>query len=342
MELTNILELRDGRKLDLPLFLPVYQPRSNLIPIESMKQDFGIRGMIMNGFFLYKNAETRELLEGGLDVHDYVGFEGMIMTDSGAFQGLKRPLYLSNKKIVAFQDKIGADIVSPLDLINPPGDNRTQTAKKLKSTNKRIKEALGIVQNGILAGVQQGGKFLDLRRQSMEALMEMEIEYLAIGSLVPFFNKNHDLRFAINVVREAREMAGPDMPMHVYGAGDPCELPFLAAAGANIFDSSSYGHYAIGGWYMTPYGAVNSPELFPNEHFRCTCPVCRDQEGIASILEDQSKLAIHNLWVILQTVDAIGTAWRQGTLDAMLQKIITVHQEWFPDSALPKSVEAFI
>ena len=76
-----------------------------------------------------------------------------------------------------------------------------------------------------LAGVQQGGRFLDLRRQSVESLMEIGVEYLAIGSLVPFFNKRRNLKFVGDVLRDARRISGPEMPMHVYGAGDPVELP---------------------------------------------------------------------------------------------------------------------
>ena len=71
--------------------------------------------------------------------------------------------------------------------------------------------------------------------------MELDPKYVAIGSLVPFFNVNHDLSFVGAVLRDARQVMGPDIPMHVYGAGDPCELPFMVALGANVFDSSSTG-----------------------------------------------------------------------------------------------------
>ena len=108
---------KENKCFKLPMFLPVYQPKSNLISIEDLKNKFSIDGMIVNGFFLYKEAGVRALFESGSTLHQHIGFDGLIMTDSGAFQGLKRPLYLSNKKIVAFQDMIRADIVSPLDLI---------------------------------------------------------------------------------------------------------------------------------------------------------------------------------------------------------------------------------
>src|SRR5215211_1207565 len=197
----SILKTRAG-EYELPIFLPVYQPESNLVPVDALSQEFGFRGLIVNSFFLYKNKVTRNLLLNGTTIKEYVGFDGLIMTDSGAFQGLKRPLYLENKKIVRFQDQIGADVISPLDLITPPGDNYTTAQQKVIVTNQRIIEAKQLVHNSVLAGVQQGGRYLDLRKRSLEGLLEIGIEYLAIGSLVPFFNKRHDLGFVIKVMND--------------------------------------------------------------------------------------------------------------------------------------------
>lgn len=322
----------------LPLFLPVYQPKSNLVSIEDIKNNFEVDGLIVNGFFLYKDAAVKKILTTEKTLHEYIGFDGIIMTDSGAFQALKRPLYLNNKKIVKFQDQIGADIVSPLDHISPPGDNLTTATKKLISTNKRIRQAKELVQNGILAGVQQGGKFMDLRKQSTEVLMEIGVEYLAIGSLVPFFNKRHDMRFVIKVLRATRAIAGEDIPMHVYGAGDPVELPFLAALGTDIFDSSSYGHYAVDDWYMTRFGALKLKEQEKIKSYNCSCKICAgNKEELIEQLSNTKNLAFHNLYTILDTIEIIRKKITEGILDEYLNEILVVHEQWFEDSLLAKS-----
>jgi len=335
------LTTRKGKIYELPLFLPVYQPKSNLIPIDDLKNTFSIDGMIVNGFFLYKDAEVKEKFQSGLTIHEYIGFDGLIMTDSGAFQGLKRPLYLDNKKIVKFQDQIRADIVSPLDLISPPGDNFTTAGKKLDSTIKRIKEAKNLVENGILAGVQQGGRFIELRKKGIEALMEIGVEYIAIGSLVPFFNKNHSMSTIIKILRDARSIAGNQIPIHVYGAGDPVELPFLASLGTDIFDSSSYGHYALSGWYMTLYGALTGDEETKIREYGCQCNACRQSEDISTIFADSSRLAAHNLYTILDTVRKIREAYKNGSFQVFLSNILEIHAEWFPQSLLKSSWEEF-
>ncbi len=328
-----------GTAYELPMFLPVYQPKSNLIPIEDLKEKFNIRGMIVNGFFLYKDAAVKEQLLNGTSIHRYIGFDGLIMTDSGAFQGLKRPLYLNNKKIVTFQDRIGADIVSPLDLISPPGDNRTTAGKKLESTIKRIREAKSLVKNGILAGVQQGGRFQELRRRSMEALMEIGVDYIAIGSLVPFFNKNHSMTFIIKILRDARSIAGPGIPIHVYGAGDPVELPFLAALGTDIFDSSSYGHYAQSGWYMTRFGALPDKKIKLISEYPCHCDECRECSDKSVLFSDPPRLAAHNLFIIMETMKTIRAALAGDTMENLLTEIMETHGKWFPESMLIRSWE---
>ncbi|HYF33179.1 MAG TPA: tRNA-guanine transglycosylase [Chitinophagaceae bacterium] len=333
------LQTRAGA-YELPIFLPVYQPTSNLVPVDALSHEFGFRGLIVNSFFLYKNKETKNLLQNGTTIKEYIGFNGLIMTDSGAFQGLKRPLYLSNKKIVQFQDKIGADIISPLDLITPPGDNYTTALQKVIVTNERIVEAKQLTQRSVLAGVQQGGKFLDLRKKSLEGLQEIGIEYLAIGSLVPFFNKRHDLSFVVKVMNDVMASFGDTgIPIHIYGAGDPVELPFLFYLGARIFDSSSYGHYANQGWYMTRFGAITRNDTGWFNEYNCQCPACMEQSSKIEVFNDISSMARHNLYVIKETMDIIAREHLAGRLHVYLQEVLSVHKKWFSESLLVPSWE---
>jgi 7-cyano-7-deazaguanine tRNA-ribosyltransferase len=325
-----------GRVHPLPLFMPVYQPRQPTFQLARDGDGLTIDGLIVNAFFLYKQRELRKkLTTGGTTLSELVGFDGLISTDSGAFQGFSRALYLKNRDIVRFQDRIRSDIIAPLDLVTPPGDSRTTAQSKLDVTNKRIREALDIVAHGIVAGVQQGGRFLDLRERSTEALLQMGVRYVAIGSLVPFFNKNHDLAFPGAVIRKARAMMGPDLPMHIYGAGDPVELPFFVKMGATVFDSASYGHYAAKSFYMTPYGALSDPGPLIAGDYVCGCRQCAEA-GAAAVLADRERLTFHNLWTICNTMVELRRLVRgqHGGLDKYLQEVLAIHSRWFPTSRL--------
>lgn len=328
---------RCGGRYVQPLFLPVYQPRDRTFQLAAWEGEPEIEGIIVNAYFLYKQRELRRRLAAEASLKEFVGFDGLVVTDSGAFQGLTRQLHLANKDIVRFQDAIGADVIAPLDLISPPGDKRTVARDKLHATLRRVEEGLRLTERATLAGVQQGGRFLELRHEAVCRLMELGIEYLAIGSLVPFFTRNHDLAFPAAVLTDARREAGPTIPMHVYGAGDPCELPFLAACGATIFDSASYGHYAEGGWYMTPYGALTDPGPIVAGEFACPCPIC-GEATIEEVFADRTHLARHNLWTICDTVRRLrALVPAPERLRARLEEIMELHAAWFPQSRLVPS-----
>ena len=337
----RVLRCRRGADYPLPLFLPVYQPGKAFMPLGEERKAYAIEGCIVNAFFLYKDRATRAAFEQGRTLREHVNQDGVLMTDSGAFQGFTRTLYLSNKVIVKFQDSIGTDISSPLDLVTPPGDKRGVAEHKSRITVERIREAREVVQRSLLAGVQQGGRFLDLRRHCLDEILKIGIEYLAIGSLVPFFNQNHDLKFVGAVLRDARQMIGPAMPMHIYGAGDPVELPFFVAMGADIFDSSSYGHYARQGCYMTPFGALKERGPVEAGEYVCACPICSRHARRADVWNDETELIQHNLWTIGDVVRRVRLAVRDGTLEAMLVEILERHRRWFPASRLGASWEEF-
>lgn len=328
------LATKTGAKYRLPLFLPVYEHKAPFIGIEELKRDFAIEGIITNAFLLYKDRSTHNRLIEQEDIKKFYGFDGLIVTDSGAFQGFQRPLLLSNKKIIAFQQDIGADVISPLDVVTPPGENSTIAQKKMFSTLKRVREGLDIVRKCILIGVQQGGRFLELRKKALEILVTMGIEYIALGSLVPFFNRNHDISFVCNALYDARKIIPPGIPIHIYGAGDPAEIPFYAAFGADIFDSSSFAHYARDGWYMTPYGAVKDRSILDEMGEECSSHYIENTEIV-----DEKILARHNLHMIMLTFAKVRKALKEGRIFEYLNKIADVNSKYFPNSKLKESFQ---
>ncbi|MBN1286251.1 MAG: tRNA-guanine transglycosylase [Anaerolineae bacterium] len=327
-----------GRTYPTPLFLPVFERNNPYITAPVLRDDFGVRGIITNGFLLYRDRSLREALAGPesrMNVKQLYGFDGLVMTDSGAYQALGGQVYVKNTKIIRFQQDIGADVISPFDHITPPRDNWKVANRKLNDTLKNIEQGLKIADRAILAGVQQGGRYLDLRERSVRALVELGVSYVALGSLVPFFGRNHHIRFAGQVIRQARAIVPPEIPIHLYGAGDPVELPFYAALGCDIFDSSSFVHFARGGWYMTPYGASQTPEALAE--YECPCPYCAAHG--ARVWADERLMALHNLWTIMHVMRCITDLRASGGLDDYLDAVLDKHMRWFPASQLKPSWE---
>ena len=154
---------------------------------------------------------------------------------------------------------------------------------------------------------------------------------------MPFFNRNHNMGFVAAVLKGARKTIGDAVPIHVYGAGDPCELPFLYKLGADIFDSSSYAHYAKGGWYMTPFGAIRDAGPLIAGEYACECPICTDAAEVQDVFADEERLTRHNLWTICATVEALRSLESERALDEMLARVLEVHQAWFATSELAKT-----
>jgi len=198
-----------------------------------------------------------------------------------------------------------------------------------------MEQGLALVKRATLAGVQQGGRFLELRRRAAEELVKLGVRYVALGSLVPFFTRNHDMGFAGQVIAQARAVVPMHTPIHLYGAGDPVELPFYGALGCDVFDSSSFLHYAEKGSYMTPYGAVPSGEPVDAPDFACPCPFCREHGARAR--GDAGLLCRHNLWTVLATMQKVRRLKREGKLAEYLEEVLSVHKRWFPASLLPAS-----
>ncbi|MHC5034896.1 MAG: tRNA-ribosyltransferase family protein [Planctomycetota bacterium] len=323
-----------GSEVHLPLFLPVFEPGNPYLSLEEMQNDFGVRAIMVNAYFLYRQRHLRRSLPNR-GIKDYLGFDGLVVTDSGAFQAFRGPLHLTNRRIIRFQEDIGADIVSPLDVVTPPRDNITTAEGKLGVTMRRIEEGLALVERATLIAVQQGGRFIELRRRAARGLAEMGATYVALGSLVPFFTGNHSLRFVGRVIAQARSILPEDLPIHLYGAGDPVELPFYAALGCDVVDSSSFLHYAERGSYMTFFGALAADESCDEAVYECPCPCCRSNGE--AVRRDPGLLCRHNLWTVFAAMDKVRDACAEGTLSDYLEDVLEVHQRWFPHSMLAAS-----
>jgi tRNA-guanine family transglycosylase len=303
---------------------------------------------MVNSFLLFRDAGLRKMFERGLTLREHIGgFEGMICTDSGAFQQLGgREVDLDAVEIVRFQDAIKTDVAAPLDLLTPPETNYEDALSRMTLSQNRIEDSLPECVYSDMAAIQQGGGYFSLRQKHIRQLARIGFRYYGIGSMVPFFNKNHDLAFTCGVIRDARDVIGRNVPMHVYGAGDPLDIAFMFYAGANVFDSSSYAHYAGQGYYMTIYGAVNKRSSLEKLGVSCECPVCR-RAGVQDLFDkkvNENLLKRHNLFVLLELTRKLSQMDAEE-LDGYVGHIYDVHTsngEVFRDSRLGVSWERFL
>ncbi len=77
----------NGRKMETPCLLPVIHPVNQAVGLGDLKA-MGFKGLMTNSYILYRRRKEESLRHG---IHQLLGFEGMLMTDSGGPEARSLP-----------------------------------------------------------------------------------------------------------------------------------------------------------------------------------------------------------------------------------------------------------
>jgi 7-cyano-7-deazaguanine tRNA-ribosyltransferase len=305
-------KLRVGDKtVKTPLLLPVINPHIQLIPPREMRR-MGVEALITNAYIFKKSAAFRErAIHEGL--HAVLDFDGVIMTDSGAFQqSVYGDVDIGNLETVRFQREIGSEIIVPMDIATPPQADYETAGRDLAVTMQRIREASAVIADGHLAAPVQGGIYPDLRLRAAEEVRSLGATFCPIGAVVPLM-ESYRYTELVQVVMAAKRGLSPGSCVHLFGAGHPSMLALAVAMGCDVFDSAAYALYAREGRYMTPHGSLKINEL---AELPCACSVCRSHTAaeLNRAPDREQLLALHNLQVTLAEIARIRQAILDGTL----------------------------
>ena len=171
-----------------------------------------------------------------------------------------------------------------------------------------------------LFGIIQGSVYHDLRKQSLEQLLEIGFEGYAIGGLSVGEEKHQ--------MYDTTEFIAPllpkEKPRYLMGVGTPEDLVESVARGIDMFDCVMPTRNARNGQVFTTYGKVNvrnakhAKEAIPLDA-ECACAVCQrytrayirhlylNDEILASIL-----CSYHNIAFYLDTMRQIRQAIALG------------------------------
>ncbi|MEM2124030.1 MAG: tRNA guanosine(15) transglycosylase TgtA [Methanolinea sp.] len=316
--------LRVGnRTVRTPVLLPVVNPHLQPVRPAEMRA-LGAEGIITNAYILSRSEEYRQkALELGL--HRLYDFDGLIMTDSGAYQlSVYGDISLTNGEVIRFQQEIGSDIIVPLDIPTPPGADRRTAERDLAVTMERLGEAREICgEEGNLAGPVQGGIFTDLREEAGRGVGRMGFAFCPIGAVVPLM-ESYRYRDLVRVVMAAKRGIPPSACVHLFGAGHPSMFALAVSMGCDVFDSAAYALYAREGRYLTPSGSARLSEL---QELPCACGVCRGHtaEELRQSEESERLLAIHNLAVSLAEIARVRQAIEDGVLFELVDERCRSH-----------------
>ncbi|MCK5024276.1 MAG: tRNA guanosine(15) transglycosylase TgtA [Thermoplasmata archaeon] len=307
----GILETAHG-KIETPTLLPVINPNQITVSPAEMKEKVGIQALITNSYIIRKHDNLRELaLEKGL--HELVGFNGPIMTDSGTFQShMYGEVELEPLEIIEFQKAIGSDIGTVLDIFSEPEDKREKVERDLKTTIERTQLSADNKGNMMLAGPIQGGRFPDLREYAAQEMSKMDCDIFPIGGVVPMMEKQMYFTL-VDAVLSAKKHLNPSVPVHLFGCGHPMLFSMAALMGCDMVDSAAYAKFARDGRMMFSDGTRFLKDI---KELPCHCPICSTHtaDELRDSPDQEKLLAEHNLYVSFTELKIVKQAIHEGRI----------------------------
>ncbi|MGC8975166.1 MAG: tRNA guanosine(15) transglycosylase TgtA [Thermoprotei archaeon] len=315
--------------IETPAFFPVINPvkQDREVPTDKV-MSIGFNQVITNAYIIKQvfGDRAREL-----GVKKIINFDGVVMTDSGAYQILRYGrdrIKIEPEEIATYQVEIGSDIAVIADIPTRDDSSYEEAEESVEETLRRARLTISRVKESNVLWVLpiQGGVYVDLVAKSAREASKIEgYGMYAIGSPVTVLEK-YGFSKVVDMVAVAKSILPLDKPVHLFGGGHPLIIPLMVALGVDTFDSASYILYARDGRYMTEESTYKITDL---EYLPCECEVCsRYTPKELRELEEKERikmLAIHNLHVINRELKRVKTALKEGRLWELIEERARTH-----------------
>jgi len=281
-----------------PAFMPVgtYGTVKGLTP--EQVRGTGADIILGNTFHLMLRPGTETINAHG-DLHDFIGWDRPILTDSGGFQvfslGEMRKIneegvtfsspvdgakiFLGPESAIDVQHALGSDIIMVFDECTPYPATREQARESMELSMRwagRCKEAHGEHQSALF-GIVQGGMYSDLREESLAGLVELGFDGYALGGLSVGEPKN-EMR---EVIQHCGALLPAEKPRYLMGVGTPQDIVYAVTQGIDMFDCVMPTRNARNAHLFTSKGLLR----LRNKRFRqdtkpldenCSCYTCQN------------------------------------------------------------------
>ena len=325
-----------------PVFMPVgTQATVKAVTVENLKE-MGAKIILGNTYHLFVRP-GHELIKRCGGLHQFMNWNGAILTDSGGFQifSLKElakireegatfrshldgsVLFLSPEDAIGVQQDLGSDIMMCLDTCIPYPASREETIRSTDLTGRwaqRCRRAHTMKQQ-LLFGIVQGGMYPELRKESAGTMVDIGFDGYAIGGLSVGESKEQ--------MQDMTEATIPwlpdDYPRYLMGVGTPEDLIEGVWRGVDMFDCVMPTRNARNGTLFTATGKL----VIKNARYRddtapvdstCSCYTCKNYSRayLRHLFVSREILAyhlntIHNLHYYLSLMSNIREAIEMDT-----------------------------
>ena len=263
----------DRGKIQTPAFMPVGTNGTVKGLTNEDLLETGSEIILGNTFHLMLRPGEKSIRDlGGL--HKFINWNKPILTDSGGFQvwslgelskiteeGVKfsspydgKKIFMTPEESIKIQENLGSDIVMVFDeCTDYPASY--EDAKKSMELSMRWAERCKVAHKSksALFGIVQGGMYKDLREESLNKLIDIDFNGIALGGLSVGESKeekNEILEFMSNKLPE-------DKPRYLMGVGTPEDIVEAVRYGIDMFDCVLPTRNARNGQLFTSEGVIN-------------------------------------------------------------------------------------
>lgn len=330
--------------VETPAFMPVgtYGTVKGMLPRDI--RDIGAQIILGNTFHLWLRPGT-EIIKHHGDLHDFMGWHGPILTDSGGFQvfslgamrkvseegvTFKSPVdgakvFLDPETSMQIQRDLGSDIVMIFDECTPyPASEQEARDSMMLSLRwaQRSRVAHGD-STAALFGIVQGGMYPELRAESLAGLVDIGFDGYAIGGLSVGEPKEEMMA----VLDTTADRLPSDRPRYLMGVGTPADLLESVRRGIDMFDCVMPTRNARNGHLFTRYGVVKLRNARHRQSdapldASCDCYTCSHfSRAYLHHLDKCHEMlgaqlcTIHNLRYYQRHMQEIRSAIESGTLE---------------------------
>ena len=318
--------------VEVPMFMPV----GTLATVKTLSpeeiQELGAGVILANTYHLHLRP-GEDIVEKAGGIHKFMNYNGPILTDSGGFQvfslmenrkineeGVIFKNHLNGsrieftpEKVIAIQEKIGADIIMSFDECMPYPVEHKYAQASVERTLRWAKRGLEahIRKDQALFGIVQGSDFEDLRRLSATELAKMDFPGYSIGGTS--IGEPKDV--FIKMVEQSVKYLPHDKPRYLMGVGSIDFLLEGVERGVDMFDCVLPTRIARHGALMTSNGRVNIRDAKYKEDFspldaNCDCYTCRNYTRaylrhlyVSEEIFGKRLLSIHNVRFLISLME---------------------------------------
>ena len=260
-------------KINTPAFMPVGTNATvKGLTVEDLNET-GSEIILGNTFHLMLRPGDKLIKNlGGL--HKFINWEKPILTDSGGFQvwslgdlaeisedGVKFSSPYDGKKIfmrpedsIMIQENLGSDIIMVFDECTDYPTSFEQAKKSMELSMRWAKRCKAAHKSkSALFGIVQGGMYKDLREESLNQLMDIDFDGIALGGLSVGESKQEKTE----ILEFMSDKLPKDKPRYLMGVGTPEDIVEAVRYGIDMFDCVLPTRNARNGQLFTSEGVIN-------------------------------------------------------------------------------------